>query len=201
MTSNDLMPFGKWGKAKLGDAAKTVGWIATHEPGYVAWLISQDGFAAKNPAMYAFFTKGEEASSTPKEREAASTGITLLAAMPEAFVEFWNRCYGDRLRKDGEVHYIAYLRVAITAWESAIEYCDMRVQHRLVAETPRQVANAANVHAALSMDLPKAEDPVERPDPNSVRGVYINTKVVGEKSTWPNRPKVGGDGRDEEVNF
>lgn len=169
MTSSDLMPFGKYGKAKLGENAKTVGWIKTNDPGYVSWLINQEGFSTKNAVMHAFFTKGEEASSTVEERRVASSGETLLAAMPEAFVEFWNRAYGDRLRKQGEMNYIGYLRVAITAWESAVEYCDMRIQKREVQE----VKKMSNTAALLQQDLSAEAD----------------------------APKVGGDGRDEEIGF
>jgi len=82
---------------------------------YLQWLLKQDGFAEKNPAM-AKYIKGEPDAATPKELENIKVSETILAKAPEAFKHWWSVAYGERLRREGELYYIGYLRVALEAW-------------------------------------------------------------------------------------
>ncbi len=109
MTSSDPMPFGKYKGTPLSAVPRE----------YSDWLCRQDGFKDKNPTLYAFFTQGEVASSTPSEREVIDVSGPLLASMSTVFQLWWARAYGERLRKQGEMNYVAYLRVAIAAWSQA----------------------------------------------------------------------------------
>lgn len=113
MTDRDPMPFGKYGP-KNGNP-KTVGEVKREHPDYVKWLINQDGFKDKNKAMYAYFTDAPEAA-TAKEVDNIQAEEGLLRGMSESFKTWWKVAYGDRLRKDGEMLYIPYLRVAKEAW-------------------------------------------------------------------------------------
>lgn len=109
MTGSDPI---KWGKYK-GTPLKDI------DRGYFKWLMRQEGFATKNPELANWITNGDQATSTPVEREVLATEEVLLNSVSTPFRQWWFRSYGDRLRKDGEVHYIAYLRAAIGAWEAA----------------------------------------------------------------------------------
>lgn len=137
MTGSDPMP---WGKYK-GTPLKVV------DKNYLQWLLKQDGFAEKNPAMAAWIKNGDFASSTPKEREVLATEELLLNSASVPFRQWWFRCYGDRLRKGGEVHYIAYLRVALSAWDAA----------------NRQLAEAALEPITPSVPLKPAYAPAPKP--------------------------------------
>jgi hypothetical protein len=121
MTSKDLMPFGKFGPKRPG-GAMTIGEVKRTEPDYVDWLINQDGFKEKNAALYKFFTLGEEATATPKELEDDKLETELLASMAREFAAWWKRNYGDRLR--GSPMHIAYLRVAIEAWNAGAKFAN-----------------------------------------------------------------------------
>lgn len=113
MTSRDLMPFGKYKGQPLGSIPAD----------YSSWLCRQDGFKEKSPALYKFFTEGEEAASTPEERNMDATEQALLNSVAQPFKDFWFRAYGERLRKSGPMHYIAYLRVAIESWSACEKFC------------------------------------------------------------------------------
>lgn len=114
------MPFGKYGKSKLGDKALTLAQVKAAYPDYVKWLIEQDGFAEKNAALFAFFTGNEEAASTHTERKVIDEEQEFLTlnSPPAEFLQWWKTAFGERLRKQGEQLYIPYMRVALSAWNS-----------------------------------------------------------------------------------
>ena len=105
MTDIDLMPFGKHKGVPMGSVPKS----------YLKWLLDQEGFADKNPPM-AKYIRGEPDAATPKELDNIKASTEILAKAPRAFVNWWSIAYGERLRKEGELHYIGYLRVALEAW-------------------------------------------------------------------------------------
>ena len=105
MTDVDLMPFGKYKGTPMGSVPKD----------YLGWLLKQEGFADKNKAM-AKYIRGEPDAASPKELDNLAVSKEILAKAPPSFVNWWSVAYGERLRKDGELHYIGYLRVALEAW-------------------------------------------------------------------------------------
>jgi len=114
MSGDDIMPFGKYGHkgtpTKLKDVPRT----------YFEWLMQQEGFAQKNPQLAAWIKEGDNATATPKEVENLTIGNDLLERAPVGFKAWWVAAYGERLRKQGEMHYIPYLRVAVEAWKAAL---------------------------------------------------------------------------------
>jgi hypothetical protein len=180
MTSRDLMTFGKFGKSKLGPEAKTVGWIKENEPDYINWLVSQDGFATKNPALYKFFTTGEESSSTPEERTTIDQEGPLLDPMPPAFKAFWKRAYGERMRVHGQLNYIAFLRVAVETWKEAAAH-----------------TSGGTWPAPASASVPEAHKPKMLPPPLS----HIPAPNVDPLKADLSTQNTFDDGRDETVNF
>lgn len=159
MTSRDIMPFGKFGKAKLGEQALTLEQVKTRHPDYVNWLVQQDGFATKNPALYEYFVNGKE-TTTEKERTNLSDERILLDPMDDAFKAYWRRAYGERLRTLGELNYIAYLRVACNTWnEARIRYA----QGPAVAALPPDIP-APQLSSVFTAPLPRGHDEPASPD-------------------------------------
>ena len=110
MTSNDPMPWGKYKGTPICDVPAS----------YKEWLLGQPGFAEKNPAMAKLFDEGDsDELSTLIERKNIDDGAALLAPMCDEFKAFWKTQYGERMRKQGEVQYLSFLRVAITTWRAA----------------------------------------------------------------------------------
>ena len=110
MTSNDPMPFGKYRGTPICDVPDS----------YKEWLCNQEGFKEKNPQLYRLFDEGDSDDlSTPIERKNLTEGADLLAPMCDEFQAFWKSQYGPRLRTQGEVQYLTFLRVAITTWRAA----------------------------------------------------------------------------------
>ena len=176
MTSRDIMPFGKFGKAKCGELAKTVGWLKENEPDYVQWLVTQEGFAQKNAALYKFFTEGETASSTPAERQVNLDESPLMDPMPAAFKTFWKLSYGERMRVHGQLQYTAFLRVACTTWKACADAC---------LTEPQQSVSVPDANQSRMLPPPLSHIPA----PN------LPGMLKADLS------KQFTDGRDEEVNF
>lgn len=110
MTSRDKMPFGKYKDTPLAQVPED----------YLDWLEEQDWLPTKWPKLYEWLTKGEtEETTTELERKNISGEAELFVGMPPAFIAFWKRCYGERMRIHGELNYIAFLRVAVTTWKEA----------------------------------------------------------------------------------
>lgn len=110
MTSQDPMPWGKYKGTPICDVPES----------YKDWLLGQPGFAEKNPAMARLFEEGDsDELSTAIERKNIDDGAALLAPMCDEFKAFWKTQYGERMRKQGEMQYLSFLRVAITAWRAA----------------------------------------------------------------------------------
>ena len=114
MTHRDPFPFGKHKGVALEDV----------DSSYIAWLETQDWWTAPTSrwAPYRRYLAAsqvgeEDELSTPIELENISVEKSLLADASEEFKAFWARAYGERLRRDGEILYIAHLRVALTAWK------------------------------------------------------------------------------------
>lgn len=112
MKPTDLMPFGKHKGIPLKDVPKD----------YISWLIVQEGFKDRSPALYAFFARGEDipdpkAVATDKALSTELLAIKndLLNSAPEGFKAWWQQAYG-RLDTEGPNTLIPYLRVAIEAW-------------------------------------------------------------------------------------
>jgi hypothetical protein len=105
MTDRDLMPFGKHKGKPMSEVPKD----------YLAWLLKQDGFVDKNKEMAAYI-RGEKAAATEKELDNIKIEDELMKNAPPAFKIWWSVAYGDRLRKQGEIVYIPYLRVALETW-------------------------------------------------------------------------------------
>lgn len=148
MTGRDLMPFGKYAKM-------TPPWTLAQvkaDKAYVAWLCEQEWMKTpKNQQLYDFFTQGESVTSTPKEVQTIETEREILAGASPEFKAFWFRSYGERLRKMGEINYIAYLRVALQTWESCCEEFG-------IDETPR-----GDMHHP-PVDEPQEPEEVDEPD-------------------------------------
>lgn len=114
MTGRDLMTFGKHKGRPLSEVKG--------EKGYVAWLVEQVWM--KEPRykdLYDYFTEGVSVSATPKEIQNIEIEGELMRNMDAEFKAWWAKAYGEKLRKQGEMVYIPYLRVAIHAWEAALE--------------------------------------------------------------------------------
>lgn len=111
MTARDYVPFGKFKGIKTWEQLKS------DNKDYVAWLRETDWFATKFPAEYEYLTSGKEAS-TPRERANLEIGDQLLKGMSREFQMWWQRAYGEKLRRQGELIYIPILRVAIEAWKA-----------------------------------------------------------------------------------
>lgn len=167
MTSRDPMPFGKFKGQPLGSIDKS----------YADWLCRQDGFATKNPALYKFFTEGEEASSTPDERKTIDLEGPLLDPMPPAFKAFWKRAYGERMRVHGQIQYIAFLRVACETWN----------------ECAADERNATGI-SMPSRSVPDANKPKMLPHP-------LAHIPAPNRHAMLNQPLPVVDNRDEEVDF
>lgn len=105
MTDRDLMPFGKHKGKPMGEVPKD----------YLAWLLKQDGFTEKNKEMAAYI-RGDKSAATEKELDNIKVEDEIMKSAPPAFKNFWAVAYGDRLRKQGELLYIPYLRVALESW-------------------------------------------------------------------------------------
>jgi len=99
------MPFGKHKGKPMGEVPKD----------YLQWLLKQDGFTEKNKEM-AKYINGEPDAATPKELENIQVASQLLLKAPVEFSNWWSVAYGERLRKQGELMYVPYLRVALEAW-------------------------------------------------------------------------------------
>lgn len=156
MTGKDIIWFGKYGKFKLGDAAWSLERVKRDDPAYVAWLLGQPDFAQKNPALAEYFRTGKE-DATPKEVENNDTGELLLGSMNDRFRAWWARAYGDRLRTQGPMTYIPYLRVAIEAWKAGQLNMDPQV-----AALPPHIP-APDLSGVFSKPLPKADPNYDAP--------------------------------------
>jgi hypothetical protein len=105
MTDRDLMAFGKYKGKPMGEVPKD----------YLQWLLKQEGFADKNKEMTAYI-RGDASAASEKELDNIKVEQEILKNAPPAFINFWNVAYGDRLRKQGELVYIPYLRIALESW-------------------------------------------------------------------------------------
>jgi hypothetical protein len=123
MTSRDLMPFGKHKGLPLEQVPRS----------YAKWLCDQDGFAEKNPALYAYFTQGEAAVAAPKELATNSQEDAIFKTFPPAFKQWWDKQYGNRLR--GSDHYIPHLLVASAAWAGCAKWMNDEAE-RHMADDP-----------------------------------------------------------------
>lgn len=130
MKPTDLMPFGKHKGIPLKDVPKD----------YAAWLITQEGFKDKSPALYAFFTTGEDLVDPKVQKhnqETLDQRALILGMAPPEFKEWWERAYGKRLLDAGEWNYIPYLRVALAAWD------ECSALYRVKMPPPQEVAQPA----------------------------------------------------------
>ncbi len=150
MTGRDIMPFGKYGKFKMGENAWSIERVKRDDPRYVDWLTTQLDFAQKNPALYEYFKSGKE-DSTPKEVSNINTGDELLNTMGDRFRAWWKTAYGERMRTQGEMNYIPFLRVAIAAWTEGAKNSNPQV-----AALPPHIP--APTLDPLKAPLPKAID-------------------------------------------
>jgi hypothetical protein len=115
VTGRDPFPFGRHKGVALEDVDRA----------YIAWLETQTWWTEEGSRWksYRRFLQasaiGEEAElERPIERANITAEHTLLEDAPKEFILFWRRAYGERLRRDGEILYIAHLRVALTTWKS-----------------------------------------------------------------------------------
>lgn len=141
MTSSDKLGFGKYRESSIKDVPLD----------YWQWLIKQDGFKDKQPALFEWITTKNEAAllkyTAPQPRPATSTSPAvateqvsqdeqyLIGQSPQGFKSWWASAYGARLRSQGELHYIPYMRVALAAWAAGCEtlYIDMqKMRQRIV---------------------------------------------------------------------
>ena len=111
MTSRDLWPIGKY----KGQP------ISTIPQDYRDWFCGQDWAASKYPDLYEFLMSEDGVADRPvtEEQKVIDAEQELLAHAPTAFTIWWKNAYGERLRKQGEVLYVPYLRVALEAWKAS----------------------------------------------------------------------------------
>jgi hypothetical protein len=121
MTGRDPFPFGKYGP--LG-AKLTLQQLKDEAPDYIDWLFKQDWFESKWPKYAEWFKSGDASTSTEDERKTITTEESILSVAPIGFNSWWKTAYGERLRRDGGILYIAHLRVALAAWNGAIAYAE-----------------------------------------------------------------------------
>ena len=143
MTGRDIMPFGKYAKEKVA--------LEDVPDDYIDWLMEQDWFTdpkGRWRGVYAYFKarlsgdeEAEETLSTPKERSNINIEHELLKDASPSFITFWKRSYGERLRKDGEILYIAHLRVALAAYNAGVH--DQTVLLRDSGPPPRRTPEVA----------------------------------------------------------
>lgn len=114
MTGRDPFPFGKHKGTALEDIDES----------YVSWALKQDWFTDPKGRWHTYaawfkasLTGLDDDLATPIEHENINLERTILSTAPTEFVAFWRRAYGERLRRDGEIQYVAMLRVALTAWQ------------------------------------------------------------------------------------
>lgn len=134
MTPLDKLGFGKYRDFAIKDVPRD----------YWDWLIKQDGFKDKQPALFEWITTKNDAAlekyvaPTPRAATSTSPAVateevskeeqTLIGMSPRGFKEWWSGAYGSRLRSQGELLYIPYMRVAINAWTASADllYTDMQ---------------------------------------------------------------------------
>lgn len=159
------MPFGKFKGQPLSTIPKD----------YSDWLCRQDGFATKNPALYKFFTEGETATSTPVERETNTAYDDILSTSEEPFRKWWLVAYGERARTLAQPQVIAFLRVALAAWEGCKTQYHIPPRPVITPTTPMLAPPLAHIPA------PSAS--------------------VSERDPLKQKLPVVYDNRDEKINF
>jgi len=143
MTDRDLMPFGKHKGKPMGEVPKD----------YLKWLLGQDGFADKNKEMAAYI-RGEKSAATEKELDNIKVETELLKDAPPAFKNWWTIAYGDRLRKQGELLYIPYLRVALEAWKQCEGIYLSKIQEIYLKQTTVNKPKIVDITADSDDELP-----------------------------------------------
>lgn len=151
MTTRDPMPFGKYKGTAIDDVPED----------YLDWLVEQDWMSdpkGKWVPLYKLLT-GDTTCATPKENQNIVAEDALLLSMSTPFRKWWFAAYGDKLRLQGELNYIPFLRVAINSWCAA----EANLGHLVTAPTPvnPSLIQQANRPVPFIKPTPQPLNPVQ----------------------------------------